>query len=151
MLPFVCLEKLSSVKKLNSWLDAKLATLLHVWYRAIFIGWCCSKHDMGLKHNLEVTCISFNNSKLYCLTDLSTITKIARPTPTTAHVNFAPSIEFQTAQSVSGMAGQFVLQYDVEREKDVGDLLVMKVFYQASNVMNNCLFELPYKAQVTDV
>ncbi|XP_060571367.1 inter-alpha-trypsin inhibitor heavy chain H3-like [Ruditapes philippinarum] len=69
------------------------------------------------------------NDVMADINDLSTITKISQPTPTTAHVNFAPSIEFQTAQSVSGMAGQFVLQYDVEREKDVGDLLVVNGYF----------------------
>lgn len=64
---------------------------------------------------------------------------ITRPTSKTAHVKFVPSIEFQTAQSVSGMAGQFVVQYDVEREMDLGDVLVTDQL--SSNTFPSCIFK----------
>ncbi|XP_052285605.1 inter-alpha-trypsin inhibitor heavy chain H3-like isoform X2 [Dreissena polymorpha] len=63
------------------------------------------------------------------LTDLSTVTLINRPTPKEALVQFVPSLDFQTMQSESGMAGQFVLQYDVERSMDAGDLLLVNGYF----------------------
>lgn len=61
--------------------------------------------------------------------DLSTITVISQPTPKTAEIKFVPSIEFQTAQSAGGMAGQFVVQYDVERNMDAGDVLLVNGYF----------------------
>ncbi|XP_053377299.1 inter-alpha-trypsin inhibitor heavy chain H3-like isoform X2 [Mercenaria mercenaria] len=69
------------------------------------------------------------NDVMADIEDVSTITVITTPTPKTAHVKFVPSIEFQTAQSASGMAGQFVVQYDVEREMDIGDVLVVNGYF----------------------
>ncbi|KAH3816258.1 inter-alpha-trypsin inhibitor heavy chain H4-like [Dreissena polymorpha] len=61
--------------------------------------------------------------------DLSTITRIAKPSPKEAFVQFAPSVDFQKNQTESGMAGQFVLQYDVERSMDKADLLLVNGYF----------------------
>ena len=42
-----------------------------------------------------------------------------------AYIKYFPNIEEQTATSESGISGQFVVKYDVDREMDAGDLLVM--------------------------
>lgn len=41
-----------------------------------------------------------------------------------AFVQFSPSMEYQRKQSESGMSGQFVVQYDVERQDGAGEILV---------------------------
>ena len=46
-------------------------------------------------------------------------------TDKTAYIKYFPSIEEQTATSQNGISGQFVVKYDVDREMDGGDLLVM--------------------------
>ena len=54
---------------------------------------------------------------------LDSLTVIEQATPKSAFIKFFPSPEQQKAQSESGLAGQFVVQYDVERGMDAGDIL----------------------------
>lgn len=93
-------------------------------------------HDMDITvailESREITDLRvppLRNDVLADIEDLSTVTVITKPTLKTALVKFVPSIEFQTAQSLNGMAGQFVVQYDVEREMDLGDVLVVNGYF----------------------
>lgn len=45
---------------------------------------------------------------------------VDRLSPTKAFVSFAPS----RAEQKSGISGQFIVQYDVDRSEDAGDLIV---------------------------
>lgn len=55
------------------------------------------------------------------------LAKIFRPTNKRAHIIFSPSPEQQKAMSKEGeegIAGQFVVEYDVENQKSGGEILV---------------------------
>ncbi|KAJ8301349.1 hypothetical protein KUTeg_020336, partial [Tegillarca granosa] len=50
---------------------------------------------------------------------------IVKPTPNTAEIDFRSSVEDQKRRSSQGISGQFAVEYDIEREHDVGDMLVI--------------------------
>lgn len=54
---------------------------------------------------------------------------VDRPSPETAFVTFSPSIEDQTVNSTTGISGQFIVEYDIGRSLDAGDLLVVNGYF----------------------
>ena len=56
--------------------------------------------------------------------NLDSIAVITHNTPKEAQIKYIPSVENQTAISANGIAGKFVVQYDVERDSSAGDVLV---------------------------
>ncbi|KAJ9598936.1 hypothetical protein L9F63_010530, partial [Diploptera punctata] len=69
------------------------------------------------------------------------LAKIERPSSTEAHIRFAPSVEEQRELSKklrdkekdkkqdSGLSGQFVVRYDVERDPQAGEVLVSDGYF----------------------
>ncbi|XP_038667815.1 inter-alpha-trypsin inhibitor heavy chain H5 [Scyliorhinus canicula] len=55
-------------------------------------------------------------------------TKISQ-TRTTAHIRFAPSITQQAAISETGVLGDFIMRYDVDRELGVGEIQVQNGYF----------------------
>ncbi|XP_064625636.1 inter-alpha-trypsin inhibitor heavy chain H3-like isoform X2 [Lineus longissimus] len=56
----------------------------------------------------------------------ATVTKISQ---TSAHVSFSPSEALQKEMSAKGISSQFVVQYDVQRGYDAGDLQVVDGYF----------------------
>ena len=50
---------------------------------------------------------------------------ITQPDSETAFIKYFPSPEEQRQHSNDGLNGQFVVRYDIDRELDAGDVLVM--------------------------
>jgi hypothetical protein len=53
------------------------------------------------------------------------VARVMRPTPQTAFIEYYPSVPEQVKKSTQGLSGQFVVQYDVERDYSAGDVLVL--------------------------
>ncbi|XP_013407760.1 inter-alpha-trypsin inhibitor heavy chain H3 isoform X2 [Lingula anatina] len=70
----------------------------------------------GETNNLEAT---QNN-------ELAVIDRIA---PNKAHISYRPSAAEQQADSSAGISGQFVVQYDVKRDMDAGELQVVNGYF----------------------
>ena len=51
---------------------------------------------------------------------------VERPSPNVAHISYQPSLEEQRENSQQGVAGQFLVQYDVDRDSGAGDVQVRK-------------------------
>ena len=49
---------------------------------------------------------------------------IERPSTTSAFIHYAPTEHDQREQSEQGISGLFVVEYDVERKFDAGEVLV---------------------------
>jgi hypothetical protein len=49
---------------------------------------------------------------------------IRKISPTSAHISYYPSAALQKEMSAKGISGQFVVQYDVQRGYDAGDIQV---------------------------
>ncbi|KAJ8301346.1 LOW QUALITY PROTEIN: hypothetical protein KUTeg_020333 [Tegillarca granosa] len=57
-------------------------------------------------------------------TDSLTNAVIKQPVPTEANIEYCPTVDEQKSVSASGISGQLVVEYDVDRNKDAGDILV---------------------------
>ncbi|XP_063438877.1 inter-alpha-trypsin inhibitor heavy chain H3-like isoform X2 [Mytilus trossulus] len=62
-------------------------------------------------------------------TDVSKLAIIKHTSPKRIDITYAPSVEDQKAMSEQGISGQFKVKYDVTREKDAGDLLVVNGYF----------------------
>ncbi|XP_045166392.2 inter-alpha-trypsin inhibitor heavy chain H3-like [Mercenaria mercenaria] len=51
---------------------------------------------------------------------------ITRPTQKSAYIEYTPTIDDDSAE---GLSGQFIVQYDIDRELDGGDILVVNGFF----------------------
>ncbi len=49
---------------------------------------------------------------------------ISREAPNKAHIQYSPTVQEQEAASQQGIMGQFVVQYDVARAQDGGEIQV---------------------------
>lgn len=49
---------------------------------------------------------------------------IERPTKRSARISFSPSEADQRLSSSQGISGLFVVEYDIDRKSDAGDVLV---------------------------
>jgi hypothetical protein len=66
---------------------------------------------------------------------VNSLARIERPSSTEAQVWFSPSVEqqrelakkFGDKKDVAGLGGQFVVQYDVERDPQAGEVLVSSI------------------------
>lgn len=54
---------------------------------------------------------------------------VRRPSLTSAYIRYNPSPEDQKRASMQGMAGLFVVEYDVERTTNVGEILVVNGYF----------------------
>ena len=70
---------------------------------------------------------------------------ITQPDSNTAFIKYFPSAEEQRQYSDEGLRGQFVVRYDIDRELDAGDVLVMgyvvSIFKPPRGKTNNVVFE----------
>lgn len=55
---------------------------------------------------------------------MNPLAEITRLTSTSSRVRYSPTMEQQLAMSPQGVAGQFIVQYDVERSLDAGEVQV---------------------------
>ena len=54
----------------------------------------------------------------------NTLAEIQRLSPSSAHVSYKPTPAQQMEVSEAGIAGQFIVEYDVERDLDAGEIQV---------------------------
>ncbi|KAK3610521.1 hypothetical protein CHS0354_008950 [Potamilus streckersoni] len=54
---------------------------------------------------------------------------IARPSPNSAFIQFAPTIRQQMDYDQNGISGRFVVEYDIERSRDAGEILVVNGYF----------------------
>ncbi|KAK3610525.1 hypothetical protein CHS0354_008955 [Potamilus streckersoni] len=54
---------------------------------------------------------------------------MTRPSPNTAFIQFAPTIRQQIDNDQNGISGQFVVEYDIERSRDAGEILVVNGYF----------------------
>lgn len=54
---------------------------------------------------------------------------IDRPTTKSATIHYAPTVTDQKQQSDQGISGLFVVEYDVERKFDAGEVMVTSSFF----------------------
>ncbi|KAK3610524.1 hypothetical protein CHS0354_008954 [Potamilus streckersoni] len=54
---------------------------------------------------------------------------MARPSPNSAFIQFAPTIQQQIDNDQNGISGQFVVEYDIERSHDAGEILVVHGYF----------------------
>lgn len=57
---------------------------------------------------------------------------IERPGPDIAYVLYVPSAEYQRKKSDLGISGQFVVEYDIDRDSNPGEVLVSMSFFYNS-------------------
>ncbi|VDI69569.1 Ca-activated chloride channel homolog [Mytilus galloprovincialis] len=61
-------------------------------------------------------------------TDVDKFARIKHISPSSIDITYAPSVQNQT-MSEQGISGQFIVKYDVTRDKDAGDLLVLNGYF----------------------
>ncbi|CAG2189698.1 unnamed protein product [Mytilus edulis] len=61
--------------------------------------------------------------------DISKFVNIRRISPSRYDIRYAPSLEEQKAMSEQGISGQFKVKYDVSRDKDAGDVLIVNGYF----------------------
>ncbi|XP_049948248.1 inter-alpha-trypsin inhibitor heavy chain H4-like [Schistocerca serialis cubense] len=54
---------------------------------------------------------------------------VERPTATSAHIHYAPTPEQQLQSGKDGLSGQLVVQYDVDRDPQAGEVLVYEGYF----------------------
>lgn len=54
---------------------------------------------------------------------------VTQPDPQSAFIKYFPSVDEQRQYSDEGLAGQFVVRYDIDRELDAGDVLVVNGYF----------------------
>ncbi|XP_033746543.1 inter-alpha-trypsin inhibitor heavy chain H3-like [Pecten maximus] len=57
------------------------------------------------------------------------IAEVSRPSSTSAHILYEPSAHEQSLVSQQGLSGLFVVEYDVDRRLDAGDVLVVNGYF----------------------
>lgn len=67
--------------------------------------------------------INYNSIEQNRLADVS------RPSSTSAHILYEPSAQEQSLVSQQGLSGLFVVEYDVDRRLDAGDVLVVNGYF----------------------
>ncbi|CAG2189696.1 unnamed protein product [Mytilus edulis] len=61
--------------------------------------------------------------------DVGKSANIKHISPSRIDITYAPSVQDQKAMSKQGISGQFTVKYDVTRDKDAGDLLVVNGYF----------------------
>ncbi|XP_063422083.1 inter-alpha-trypsin inhibitor heavy chain H3-like [Mytilus trossulus] len=61
--------------------------------------------------------------------DVGKSANIKHISPSRIDITYSPSVEDQKAMSKEGISGQFTVKYDVTRDKDAGDLLVVNGYF----------------------
>ncbi|XP_052059425.1 inter-alpha-trypsin inhibitor heavy chain H3-like [Mytilus californianus] len=61
--------------------------------------------------------------------DISKFVNIKRISPLRYDIRYSPSLEEQKAMSEQGISGQFKVKYDVSRDKDAGDILIVNGYF----------------------
>ncbi|CAC5406692.1 Inter-alpha-trypsin inhibitor heavy chain H3 [Mytilus coruscus] len=61
--------------------------------------------------------------------DVGKSANIKHTSPKRIDITYAPSVQDQKAMSEQGISGQFKVKYDVSRDKDAGDLLVVNGYF----------------------
>ena len=74
---------------------------------------------------------------------------IQQPADNKAYIKYFPSVEEQIATSESGISGQFVVKYDVDREMDAGDLMVGFILPEPRHDKTNNVVVRPAKTQIS--
>lgn len=73
------------------------------------------------------------------MTGQNALAVIERPTKRSAMVAYNPSEEDQRLQSNQGISGLFVVEYDIDRKSDAGDVLVNNLSFLEND---NCTLNL---------
>ncbi|XP_052780351.1 inter-alpha-trypsin inhibitor heavy chain H6-like isoform X2 [Mya arenaria] len=63
------------------------------------------------------------------IADVENMTQVKRSSDREAVVVFRPDLDFQRAQAAGGLAGQFVLQYDIDRTMTGDDILLVNGYF----------------------
>ena len=58
------------------------------------------------------------------VTESNDIAVVSQPTATSAFISYFPDVIQQLEESPDGIVGQFVVEYDIARDLDAGDVLV---------------------------
>ncbi|CAC5406697.1 unnamed protein product [Mytilus coruscus] len=70
-----------------------------------------------------------NNEKCKVQMKLVNLLKFKHTSPKRIDIRYAPSVQDQKAMSEQGISGQFKVKYDVSRDKDAGDILVVNGYF----------------------
>ena len=54
---------------------------------------------------------------------------ITRPNARSAHIHYKPTVQMQQQHSAQGIAGRFIVRYDVRRALDTGDIQVINGYF----------------------
>ncbi|XP_060076880.1 inter-alpha-trypsin inhibitor heavy chain H3-like [Ylistrum balloti] len=57
------------------------------------------------------------------------LARVSRPSSTSAHIIYEPSAQEQSLVSQQGLSGLFVVEYDVDRRLDAGDVVVVNGYF----------------------
>ena len=72
--------------------------------------------DPFKRYNIKVS--------LYCSVLENPLANIRRISPSSAYISYHPTAAQQLEASELGIAGQFIVEYDVERDLDAGEIQV---------------------------
>ncbi|XP_033745778.1 inter-alpha-trypsin inhibitor heavy chain H3-like [Pecten maximus] len=79
--------------------------------------------------NLKIPPIKSNLFTIKDQKDADAAITITRPSPERAHILFQPSLNTQTAGNSNGLDCQFKVKYDIDRNFDGGDLLMVNGYF----------------------
>lgn len=92
--------------------------------------------ELSLLESREITSVKVLPIQNDILTNKNTETDesndmaiILRPTAKSAYILYNSSLEDQTRRDPSGISGQFVVEYNVDRQTNAGDLLVVNGYF----------------------
>ncbi|CAC5406521.1 unnamed protein product [Mytilus coruscus] len=93
------------------------------------------KIDVAIHESRDITKVSVPPIRNDIISDNSidegknALVTIDRPTTKSAMIHYAPTIDDQKQQSDQGISGLFVIEYDVERKFDGGEVLVVDGYF----------------------
>ncbi|XP_063421441.1 inter-alpha-trypsin inhibitor heavy chain H3-like [Mytilus trossulus] len=89
--------------------------------------------DVAIHESRDITEVSVPPIRNDILSDSdegqNALVTINRPTTKSAVIHYAPTTDDQKQQSDQGISGLFVIEYDVERNFDVGEVLVVDGYF----------------------
>ncbi|CAH1784811.1 unnamed protein product [Owenia fusiformis] len=92
------------------------------------------KIDVHVEESREITALKVpplreDVANTIDFNEVNPIAKVNKISPTKAHVAFHPTVEEQSAASKDGINGQFIMQYDVNRDISAGEIQVVDGYF----------------------